>query len=111
MLDDVLDVVGPPQRTGKARGTDLLDGTVNLPLILARERDPVLAELDLRTLDEASAAAVCDRIVATGVLERVRAEARERVERGKGAVAESPLDRTQRSLLTMVADGVVERYS
>ena len=111
LLDDVLDVVGPPQRTGKARGTDLLDGTVNLPLILARERDPVLAELDLRTLDEASAAEVCDRIVATGVLERVRAEARERVERGKDAVAESPLDRTQRALLTMVADGVVERYS
>ena len=40
LLDDVLDVAGPPERTGKARGTDLLDGTVTLPLILARERDP-----------------------------------------------------------------------
>ena len=36
MLDDVLDVSGPPERTGKPRGTDLLDGTVTLPLILAR---------------------------------------------------------------------------
>ena len=36
LLDDVLDVTGPPERTGKARGTDLLDGTVTLPLILAR---------------------------------------------------------------------------
>ncbi|HZJ29378.1 MAG TPA: polyprenyl synthetase family protein [Solirubrobacterales bacterium] len=36
LLDDVLDVSGPPERTGKARGTDLLDGTVTLPLILAR---------------------------------------------------------------------------
>ena len=34
LLDDVLDVTGPPERTGKARGTDLLDGTVTLPLIL-----------------------------------------------------------------------------
>ena len=40
LLDDVLDVTGPPERTGKARGTDLLDGTVTLPLILARRRDP-----------------------------------------------------------------------
>jgi geranylgeranyl pyrophosphate synthase len=48
LLDDVLDVSGPAARTGKHRGTDLLDGTVTLPLILARERDPGLAALDLR---------------------------------------------------------------
>jgi geranylgeranyl pyrophosphate synthase len=38
MLDDVLDVSGPVERTGKPRGTDLLEGTVTLPLILARAR-------------------------------------------------------------------------
>ena len=43
LLDDVLDVSGPAERTGKPRGTDLLDGTVTLPLILARGRDPGLA--------------------------------------------------------------------
>src|SRR6058998_144103 len=66
ILDDVLDVSGPSERTGKPRGTDLLDGTVTLPLILARRRDPVLAELDLRTAvrDADSAAALCDRIAA-----------------------------------------------
>ena len=47
ILDDVLDVSGPAERTGKHRGTDLLDGTVTLPLIIARERDPELAEMDL----------------------------------------------------------------
>ena len=47
ILDDVLDVSGPAERTGKHRGTDLLDGTVTLPLIIARERDPELAALDL----------------------------------------------------------------
>ena len=55
LLDDVLDVSGPPERTGKARGTDLLDGTVNLPLIVAMKRDPGLADLDLRSIDEAEA--------------------------------------------------------
>ena len=42
MLDDVLDVSGPAERTGKPRGADLLDGTVTLPLILARRADPTL---------------------------------------------------------------------
>src|SRR6202008_365718 len=45
LLDDVLDVSGPVERTGKSRGTDLLDGTVTLPFILARERDEGLAEV------------------------------------------------------------------
>ena len=35
ILDDVLDVSGPAERTGKHRGTDLLDGTITLPFILA----------------------------------------------------------------------------
>jgi len=111
LLDDVLDVTGPPERTGKARGTDLLDGTVTLPLILARERNDSLAELDLRGLDAEGAAAVCDRIAATGVLDEVRAGARRRVELAKRALERSALDPDHRQLLALVADGVVERYS
>ena len=112
LLDDVLDVAGPPERTGKARGTDLLDGTVTLPLILALERDPALAGLDLRELDAAGAEATCDRIAATGALEDVRADARARVEEAKRVIAGAPgLDEGQRRLLALVADGVVERYA
>jgi geranylgeranyl pyrophosphate synthase len=112
LLDDVLDVAGPPERTGKARGTDLLDGTVTLPLIIASERDPALATLDLRTLDAAAAVATCERIAATGALEDVRAEARERVAEAKRVIAETPaIDAGQRELLELVADGVVERYA
>jgi geranylgeranyl pyrophosphate synthase len=111
LLDDVLDVTGPPERTGKARGTDLLDGTVTLPLILARERDPSLGSLDLRRLDAAAAEAVCDRIAATGVLEGVRADAGARVREAKEALGSSSVDAERRQLLELVADGVVERYS
>jgi geranylgeranyl pyrophosphate synthase len=111
LLDDVLDVSGPPERTGKARGTDLLDGTVTLPLILARERDPELAAPELRALDEAAAAELCDRIAATGVLEEVRAEATERVDRAKRRLAGAELEAHRRELLALVADGVVERYA
>jgi geranylgeranyl pyrophosphate synthase len=111
LLDDVLDVAGPPERTGKARGTDLLDGTVTMPLILARERDPELARLDLRGLDPAAAEGACDRIAATGALDEVRAAARERIDTAKAALGEAPLGDEQRRLLSLVADGVVERYS
>jgi geranylgeranyl pyrophosphate synthase len=111
LLDDVLDVTGPPERTGKARGTDLLDGTVTLPLILAREEDSSLADVQLHELDAADAAAVCDRVAATGALERVRADARGRVETAKRALATSGLRTDQHHLLELVADGVVERYS
>jgi len=111
LLDDVLDVTGPPERTGKARGTDLLDGTATLPLILARERNDSLAELELRGLDAEGAAAICDRIAETGVLDEVRAGARRRVELAKRALERSALDPDHRQLLALVADGVVERYS
>ncbi len=111
LLDDVLDVTGPPERTGKARGTDLLDGTVTLPLILAREGDQGLARLNLRELDAKGAEEVCDRIAATGALDQVREGARRRVELAKRALERSALDPDQRRLLELVADGVVERYS
>ena len=110
MLDDVLDVTGPPERTGKARGTDLLDGTVNLPLILAAREDPGLAAADLRALDPAGAEELCDRIAATGALEAVRARARAGVVRAK-ALLEGEIGESERELLALVADGVVERYS
>jgi geranylgeranyl pyrophosphate synthase len=111
LLDDVLDVAGPPERTGKARGTDLLDGTITMPFIRARERDPELASIDLRALDESGAEQVCERIAATGALEAVRAAATERVGAAKRALDRGSLERDRLELLAMVADGVVERYS
>jgi geranylgeranyl pyrophosphate synthase len=110
LLDDVLDVTGPPERTGKARGTDLLDGTVTLPLILARERDPELARLDPRAVDgPGQAEAVCDRIAATGALEETRRRALALVNEAKDGLPDLP--DAQCRALKLVADGVVERYS
>lgn len=111
LLDDVLDIAGPPERTGKARGTDLLDGTVTLPLIVAAGRDPALSALDLGSLDEESAAAACDRIAATGALEEVRERAIGLIEEAKSGLEGAGIESEQRQLLELIADGVVLRYS
>jgi geranylgeranyl pyrophosphate synthase len=111
LLDDVLDVTGPPERTGKARGTDLLDGTVTLPLILAAERDPELRATDLHGLDATTAEGLCDRIEASGALQQVRSRALEMVAEGKRSLAGAGFDRERRKLFDLVADGVVQRYS
>lgn len=111
LLDDVLDVSGPVERTGKARGTDLIDGTVTLPLIEAIREDPSIGELDLRGLDESSAEVICDRISETGALERVRERALALIAEAKAVLGDSGLDRARLDLLDLVADGVVLRYS
>ncbi len=109
-LDDVLDVSGPAERTGKHRGTDLLDGTVTLPLILARERDPALHSLELRGVrTPEQAEAVCDAIVATGVLDDARKSALSIVAAAKADLPVLP--EAQQGALELVADGVVDRYS
>jgi geranylgeranyl pyrophosphate synthase len=116
MLDDVLDVSGPVERTGKARGTDLLDGTVTLPFIYARERDEQLAALDLSSLAAAGepggrerAETVCERIAATGALDEAREHALSIVAEAKAALPAS-LPGGRSELMELVADAVVERY-
>ncbi len=111
LLDDVLDVSGPVETTGKHRGTDLLDGTVTLPFILARARDPELARLDLRAVaTPEQAEALCDRIVATGALEQARGEALAMVAEAKDQLPAACAPQ-QRLALELIADSVVARYA
>jgi geranylgeranyl pyrophosphate synthase len=110
LLDDVLDVSGPPERTGKPRGADLLDGTITLPLLLARERDEGLRDLNLSTIrTPAEAAEVSESIAATGALDTVKDRALELIASAKAILPILP--ERQRLALDLVADGVVERYA
>jgi geranylgeranyl pyrophosphate synthase len=73
LADDALDCDGDPAQTGKALGTDLIDGIATLPLILASARDPAVAAA-LR--DGVAADAVLPtlaRVAATGALRDTRA--------------------------------------
>jgi geranylgeranyl pyrophosphate synthase len=108
LLDDVLDVSGPAERIGKHRGTDLLDGTVTLPFILARERDAELAAIEPRSISTPGRAEqVCDAIAATGALEEARSRALAMVAAAKDELPDVP----QRRALELVADSVVDRYA
>lgn len=109
LLDDVLDVEGDSAVTGKRRGTDLLDGTVTLPLTIAARRDPALAELDLRALDPAAAVRVCDQIIATGATDTVRALGLERIDRVQQAIAALPGSSARREALALAARSLVDR--
>jgi geranylgeranyl pyrophosphate synthase len=110
MLDDVLDVSGPVERTGKARGTDLLDGTLTLPFILARERERELAGFELSSLAHPEQAeALCERIAATGALDEAREQALAVVAEAKSRLP-ATLPDGRSALLDLVADAVVERY-
>jgi geranylgeranyl pyrophosphate synthase len=110
ILDDVLDVSGDPERTGKHRGTDLLDGTVTLPLILARMRHGELSRIDLRAITTPErAAAVCMQIMVTGATADATARALDIVAEAKRELALLELEESQRVALDLVADSVVNR--
>jgi octaprenyl-diphosphate synthase len=108
ILDDVLDVSGPAERTGKHRGTDLLDGTVTLPFILARSADRSLEAP--AGMSPAQAEELCDRIAATGALDEARERALALVAQAKSSLPDG-LPATQRRALDLVADSVVARYA
>jgi geranylgeranyl pyrophosphate synthase len=110
LLDDVLDVAGSASSTGKQRGSDLLDGVVTLPLILASRSDSELAELDLQAISaREEAERVCDRIAATGALDETRKRATDLVGEAKAGL-DGSLSPETTALLRLVADRIVDRY-
>jgi len=83
---------------------------VTLQLIVATERDPRLAAIDLRAIrTPAEAAEVCDRVAATGALTAAKERALELVRAAKELLPALP--EGQRAALERVAGGVVERYA
>lgn len=104
IVDDLLDLIGDPENTGKTPGTDLKEGVFTMPVLLACERDPVLlARLDRgnRDLD-----ALLPMIEATGALELTADEARSHTSKAIGALEGLP-DSEWRTALVSLVDGVL----
>jgi geranylgeranyl pyrophosphate synthase len=75
IADDILDCDGQPDTTGKPLGTDLLDGTVTLPLLLASARDPEVAAVIARGAQPADVLPTLARVARSGAVRDGRTEA------------------------------------
>ncbi len=112
-VDDLLDLTGDPERTGKALFSDLREGKLTYPLILSLGREPEF-EAVLEEVCRAPEPSVDDyrRVLATldrtRSLEDCRSLAHEHVALAKRAALSLAPSRARDSLLT-VADATVHR--
>jgi geranylgeranyl pyrophosphate synthase len=90
IIDDLLDLAGDPEDTGKSHGNDLQNGNYTLPVIYALEECPQLSEL-LR--EEAKVETVIGPIRDTHAIGRAGTEARRWIEKAKAAVCLLPAAR------------------
>ena len=104
IVDDLLDIVGDPQRTGKVPGTDLRKGVFTAPVLLASGRDPGLA--GRLVSGDRELAEVLPILENTGALGEVFDLAAGFGSRAYEALASVP-DGESRSLLEATVDGIL----
>jgi octaprenyl-diphosphate synthase len=90
LVDDVLDYAGDSSDTGKALLTDLSEGKMTLPLVLALARDPSLGGLLARAREGAADASIelGGAVLSMGVCDDVRKRAERETERALIALSE-----------------------
>lgn len=108
IFDDILDFTGQTSRTGKKIGTDLRDGTVTIPLIIALENDHSISEFLRGEPDNEAVSAVCRRVAAAGGLDGAREEAVKYVYRANDALA-AVSGELDTGPLALIAGSVVDR--
>ena len=111
IFDDILDLAGAPEVTGKRRGTDLCDGTVTLPVILALQLEPGLRPHVAEACQGPLLEQLCDRLAAHPGLALARERALAFVAAARASIEEGPVDEADVEALLEIADGVVDRYS
>ncbi len=117
LIDDHLDYAGDGETIGKSPFTDLREGKMTHPVIVALERDPslrpVLEELVASPLDDAPQQAMSHLLSAldhTGALESTRELAVRRADAACSALGGLPDSRARDALIT-VARATVHRES
>ncbi len=116
VIDDVLDATGDEQSTGKSVLSDLREGKVTYPLLLAVERDAdVRAAVEEAgrssgaALDPAIAARVAKGLAATGAVEDARAYARMLAHRAAASLGEIGREGPALEALVGIAAALPER--
>lgn len=109
IVDDLLDLVGDPKRTGKALLGDVKEGKPTLPLLRAVARDPSILERVRRLregsdAEEALAAEIAGAIVASGACDEVRARALGESNRALAALEGVPRGSAREALARVARD-------
>ncbi|MEM1247142.1 MAG: polyprenyl synthetase family protein [Acidobacteriota bacterium] len=109
VIDDLIDVAGDPAETGKALFTDLGEGKMTFPLIVALEREPSLgAALEAAAQGHGDPQEIVAAVQRTGAANYSRELAEELVEQAVVALEALPQSPT-RSALTMLARSTIYR--
>ena len=96
IFDDILDLAGAPAATGKRRGTDLCDGTVTLPVILAMQIEPALRAEIAAAAQGPGLEDLCDRLAGHEGLRIARERALAFVAAARRAIEDGPPDAGRR---------------
>jgi octaprenyl-diphosphate synthase len=112
-IDDVLDLTGDAETTGKALFADLREGKVTYPAMVAMQRDPKVGELLKRAASDEEAGAelfkeIRARMESTGAIAEGKALAEARASEAIQALDALPEGRSREALAT-VALAVVAR--
>jgi octaprenyl-diphosphate synthase len=112
-IDDVLDLTGDAETTGKALFADLREGKVTYPAMVAMQRDPKVGELLKRAASDEEAGAelfkeIRARMESTGAIAEGKALAEARASEAIQALDALP-EGCSREALATVALAVVAR--
>ncbi len=114
LTDDILDIAGDPEITGKPVGNDLREGKATLPVLLALENMAETDRLDTFALianpepAQEQIESLCEIIKASSAIESARAQAKEFSERAVD-VLESLPSSDAKDALTALARTTVDR--
>ena len=105
--DDLIDLVAPPEVSGKDRASDLREGKKTLIAMKAFEKGLDLSDYR-RDLSPAEIDSVIRNLESLGVLEEVRGTARDLIKNGKRRISILP-DSEEKRLLSELADYFLAR--
>lgn len=112
LTDDILDIAGEPQITGKSVGNDLREGKATLPVLLALDamdevdREWARAIIESPSATDEEIGELCTKIRATGAIEFARDRAREIVDCTVARLEDLPASPARSALVSMAKEVV-----